>query len=211
MRLLCALGSHRVDPGTARWNGGHCFGKCRRCGRDLVRTGAGRWQVPHGYRVVWRALPSAPEPGPPEPQPIPAAAAAAAEPAALPAGAACEYSEPVLPWDLASPRPPEAAAAPEPPAADPHSEPQADDAPEEPACDPPGEPEADDPREEAIGDPPGESQADDAPDEPALAAEELPDQGCDADRDFMDDDADEWDWSDGAAFPRPDSALPALR
>jgi hypothetical protein len=56
--FLCALGSHSPAP-YARWNGGYYFSKCTRCGRDLVRTGYGRWHEPKGYRVVWQAEPPA--------------------------------------------------------------------------------------------------------------------------------------------------------
>lgn len=53
MSLLCQIGLHK--PGTAvAANGGCSFAACRRCGRDLVRTGSGRWHVPRGYRVVWK-------------------------------------------------------------------------------------------------------------------------------------------------------------
>lgn len=54
----CELGWHRPEP-IARWNDGYYFARCRRCGRDLVRTAYGRWQVPRGFRVVWD--PSRPE------------------------------------------------------------------------------------------------------------------------------------------------------
>ena len=57
MGLLCSLGGHKADAQIAVWNGGICFGKCTRCGTDLVRTIKDRWQVPRGYRVVWRAKP----------------------------------------------------------------------------------------------------------------------------------------------------------
>lgn len=54
--LLCGLGWHKTNP-LAHWNDGYYFSKCRRCGRDLVRTAFGRWTVPTGYRVVWTAEP----------------------------------------------------------------------------------------------------------------------------------------------------------
>ena len=53
MPLLCLLG-HKVDPARVMWNQDICFGKCVRCGCDLVRSGDAPWQVPRGYRVVWR-------------------------------------------------------------------------------------------------------------------------------------------------------------
>lgn len=62
--LLCSLRGHRVDPSKIVWNGGICFGACANCGTDLVRTIRDRWQVPRGYKVVWRAAPKD------EPEPI---------------------------------------------------------------------------------------------------------------------------------------------
>jgi hypothetical protein len=56
MSLLCSLGLHRPE-GVPRWNDGYYFTKCGRCGRDLVRTAYGRWDVPRGYRIVWQAQP----------------------------------------------------------------------------------------------------------------------------------------------------------
>ena len=52
--LICILAGHGADPARARWNAGICFGKCVRCGRDVVRSATGQWRVPRGYRVVWR-------------------------------------------------------------------------------------------------------------------------------------------------------------
>ena len=54
MGLACRLRGHKADPASARWNASICFGRCVRCGRDMVCGSGGRWQVPHGYRVVWR-------------------------------------------------------------------------------------------------------------------------------------------------------------
>lgn len=56
MRLLCALGRHRPEP-WPRWNAGYYFARCRRCGRDLVRTAYGDWGIPKGCRVVWQTTP----------------------------------------------------------------------------------------------------------------------------------------------------------
>jgi hypothetical protein len=53
MRLLCHLGLHRPEPGEV-WNRGFWFTRCGRCGRDLVRTAAGKWHVPKGRRIVWK-------------------------------------------------------------------------------------------------------------------------------------------------------------
>jgi hypothetical protein len=59
--LRCALGYHRAN-GVPRWNDGYYFGRCARCGVDLVRTPFSRWHVPAGYRVVWQAEPPASRP-----------------------------------------------------------------------------------------------------------------------------------------------------
>lgn len=56
MRLLCALGRHRPEP-WPRWNAGYYFARCKRCGRDLVRTAYGDWGIPKGCRVVWQTTP----------------------------------------------------------------------------------------------------------------------------------------------------------
>lgn len=52
-KLLCALEGHRAEP-RGQWNRGYCFSRCARCGRDMIRLGSGQWQVPKGYRVVWK-------------------------------------------------------------------------------------------------------------------------------------------------------------
>ncbi len=54
MSLLCALGGHEAGAGEV-YNGGYYFSRCRRCERDMIRSG-GAWQmVPGGHRVVWRS------------------------------------------------------------------------------------------------------------------------------------------------------------
>ncbi|HEX8624312.1 MAG TPA: hypothetical protein VF782_04455 [Allosphingosinicella sp.] len=54
MSLLCALGGHEAGSGEI-YNGGYYFARCRRCERDMIRSG-GAWQmVPSGHRVVWRS------------------------------------------------------------------------------------------------------------------------------------------------------------
>ena len=54
MSLLCALGGHEAGAGEV-YNGGYYFARCRRCQRDMIRSG-GAWQmVPSGHRVVWRS------------------------------------------------------------------------------------------------------------------------------------------------------------
>jgi len=54
MSLLCALGGHEAGTGEI-YNGGYYFARCRRCERDMIRSG-GAWQmVPSGHRVVWRS------------------------------------------------------------------------------------------------------------------------------------------------------------
>ena len=54
MSLLCALGGHEAAAGEV-YNGGYYFGRCRRCQRDMIRSGAAWQMVPIGYRVVWRS------------------------------------------------------------------------------------------------------------------------------------------------------------
>ena len=54
MSLLCALGGHEAGPGEV-YNGGYYFGRCRRCGRDMIRCGAAWQMVPAGHRDVWRS------------------------------------------------------------------------------------------------------------------------------------------------------------
>ena len=54
MSLLCALGGHEAGAGEV-YNGGYYFARCRRCERDMIRSGAAWQMVPSGHRVVWRA------------------------------------------------------------------------------------------------------------------------------------------------------------
>lgn len=54
MSLLCALGGHEAGAGEI-YNGGYYFARCRRCGRDMIRSGAAWRMVPDGHRVVWRS------------------------------------------------------------------------------------------------------------------------------------------------------------
>ena len=54
MSLLCALGGHEAGSGEV-YNGGYYFARCRRCERDMIRSGAAWQMVPSGHRVVWRA------------------------------------------------------------------------------------------------------------------------------------------------------------
>lgn len=54
LRFLCRLGLHHAEPNEV-WNRGYYFSRCARCGADLVRTGSGRWHVPKGRKVVWKA------------------------------------------------------------------------------------------------------------------------------------------------------------
>jgi hypothetical protein len=53
MSLLCALGGHEAGPEEV-YNGGYYFSRCRRCERDMIRSGAAWQMVPTGHRVVWR-------------------------------------------------------------------------------------------------------------------------------------------------------------
>jgi hypothetical protein len=56
MRRSCAASQH-----VALWrpvrNQGFDFGRCRKCGRDLVRSRRAWRTVPEGFRVVWRRSP----------------------------------------------------------------------------------------------------------------------------------------------------------
>ncbi|SNS49185.1 hypothetical protein SAMN06295912_107152 [Sphingomonas laterariae] len=53
MSLLCRLGHHRSEaPGV--WNDGLYFGRCGRCGEQLIRRPDQAWtRVPQDYVVVW--------------------------------------------------------------------------------------------------------------------------------------------------------------
>jgi hypothetical protein len=54
MRIICHLAGHEADRGQA-YNGGFHFSRCRRCGRDMIRS-SGEWRmVPDGHRVAWKA------------------------------------------------------------------------------------------------------------------------------------------------------------
>ena len=55
MKLMCTIADHRAVEEQV-YNSGYFFGRCRRCGCDLIRTGRRQWQpVPRGYGVVWKA------------------------------------------------------------------------------------------------------------------------------------------------------------
>ncbi|HEX8513354.1 MAG TPA: hypothetical protein VF688_09645 [Allosphingosinicella sp.] len=54
MSLLCALGGHEAGSCEV-YNGGYYFARCRRCDRDMIRSGAAWRMVPNGHRVVWRS------------------------------------------------------------------------------------------------------------------------------------------------------------
>lgn len=53
MSNQCTAGKHDAAPGAVR-NQGFEFSRCRRCGRDLIRSNAKWTPVPAGFRVVWR-------------------------------------------------------------------------------------------------------------------------------------------------------------
>lgn len=54
MTMICWLLGHD-DGGSEIWNQGYYFGRCHRCGRDLIRT-CGEWRpVPLGYQVAWKS------------------------------------------------------------------------------------------------------------------------------------------------------------
>ena len=56
MSLLCRIGRHR--PADERvWNDGWFFGRCDRCGTDLLSRGRSWKPVPAGFRIVWRNRP----------------------------------------------------------------------------------------------------------------------------------------------------------
>lgn len=51
--LLCALGGHEAASAEI-YNGGYYFSSCRRCRRDMIRSGAAWRDVPRGHKVVWK-------------------------------------------------------------------------------------------------------------------------------------------------------------
>jgi hypothetical protein len=59
MSLTCTRGKHEAAERAVR-NQGLEFSRCRRCGRDLVRSGRSWRGVPRGFRVVWRSAAPAP-------------------------------------------------------------------------------------------------------------------------------------------------------
>ncbi len=56
MRLSCPDRKHVALPRPIR-NQGFDFGRCRRCGRDMVRSRRAWRAVPEGFQVVWRREP----------------------------------------------------------------------------------------------------------------------------------------------------------
>lgn len=54
MRIFCAIAGHKRGGRVLR-NRAVEFGRCRRCGCDLVRRKGGRWKEPKGYRIRWPA------------------------------------------------------------------------------------------------------------------------------------------------------------
>ncbi len=53
MPFSCTMGRHAPISRTVR-NQGLRFGRCRHCGRDVIRLRGGWVTPPHGLRVVWR-------------------------------------------------------------------------------------------------------------------------------------------------------------
>lgn len=54
MRMICTLAGHQPG-GREAYNGGFHFSRCRRCRRDMFRSG-GTWEtVPAGHRVTWKS------------------------------------------------------------------------------------------------------------------------------------------------------------
>jgi hypothetical protein len=164
--LICSLLGHKAKRGSARWNGSICFGRCGRCGCDLVRTVNGFWQAPRGYKVVWRPAPNQ-----------------AAEPAAA---AIADWPEPEVaewePWEPAhAPVEPEVPAA----EAEPADQPQAD--PVVVVAEDDGAAAAAQVTEWPLVATPAPAAAPEAPPEPAMQSA-LPD--------FMDEASDEGGWDD---------------
>jgi hypothetical protein len=56
MGISCGEGMHAALARPIR-NQGFEFGRCRKCGRDLVRSGRAWRTIPPGFRVVWRRDP----------------------------------------------------------------------------------------------------------------------------------------------------------
>jgi hypothetical protein len=56
MSKSCGDGKHVALARPIR-NQGFDFGRCRKCGRDLVRSRSAWRTVPTGFRVVWRREP----------------------------------------------------------------------------------------------------------------------------------------------------------
>lgn len=145
MNLLCRLGRHR-PRGRPRWNDGHYFATCERCGADLVRTAFERWHVPSGYRVVWSDRPPASRPEValiPAEKGVPIAAGHEPEARAQPAYGSGEPAVTARPEPVHDTPPGPTAPSPQ---AGPPAEPSA--SPAEPAA-PPAEPSA--PAAEASG------------------------------------------------------------
>jgi hypothetical protein len=59
MRFHCLVGKHVPLPPAAT-NQGFQFSTCEHCGRDMVRSRRSWREVPHQFRVVWRAAQLAP-------------------------------------------------------------------------------------------------------------------------------------------------------
>jgi cell division protein FtsZ len=55
MSLLCRIAKHTPYPSKVRNQRFH-FSSCRRCGRDMVRSGEQWTPVPKGFRVVWKLV-----------------------------------------------------------------------------------------------------------------------------------------------------------
>jgi hypothetical protein len=53
MSILCAFSGHEAGRAET-YNSGYWFSRCRRCGCDMIRSGAEWSTVPPGHRVVWK-------------------------------------------------------------------------------------------------------------------------------------------------------------
>jgi hypothetical protein len=52
--LMCRIRGHAAEE-QQTWNEGYFFSRCRRCGRNLIRTSGGWLPTPSRYQVAWRS------------------------------------------------------------------------------------------------------------------------------------------------------------
>lgn len=53
MPIPCIIRKHRVEA-AAIGSQGFEFGRCGRCGRDMIRSAATWRRIPKGFRIVWK-------------------------------------------------------------------------------------------------------------------------------------------------------------